>query len=85
MSQGYQLTIHRHGKLLGHFQANSTQPLRDLKIFLNYLQPHDELAFELQKVIEDTRFLMHKGDTIQLLGTNNIYTPCPLDLLDNES
>ena len=56
MSQSYQLTIYQHGKLMGNFQTSSLQPLKDMKTLVEYLQPHDDLSFELYQVIEDTRF-----------------------------
>ena len=81
MSQSYQLTIYQHGKLMGNFQTSSLQPLQDIKTLMGYLQPHDELSFELYQVIEDTRFLMQKDGAMQILGSKNLYQPCSMDIL----
>ncbi|MEN8320015.1 hypothetical protein [Acinetobacter junii] len=81
MSQSYQLTIYQHGKLMGNFQTSSLRPLQDMKTLLSYLQPYDDLSFELYQVIEDTRFLMQKDGAMQLLGTKHIYQSCSMDIL----
>ena len=81
MSQSYQLTIYQHGKLMGNFQTSSLQPLKDMKTLVEYLQPHDDLSFELYQVIEETRFLMQKDGAMQLLGSKHLYQPCSMDIL----
>lgn len=80
MSQSYQLTIYQHGKLMGNFQTSSLRPLQDIKMLLGYLQPHDNLSFELYQIIEDARFLMQKNGAMQLLGTKHIYQSCSMDI-----
>ena len=70
MSQSYQLTIYQHGKLMGNFQTSSLQPLKDMKTLVEYLQPHDDL-----------RFLMQKDGAMQLLGSKHLYQPCSMDIL----
>ena len=69
------------GKLMGNFQTSSLQPLKDMKTLVEYLQPHDDLSFELYQVIEDTRFLMQKDGAMQLLGSKHLYQPCSMDIL----
>ncbi|MBO3653015.1 hypothetical protein [Acinetobacter bereziniae] len=84
MSQHYQLTIYQQGKLLGHFQSRSMHALMKINTLLSYLQHTTELSYELHQVIKDSRFLMQKEGTMQLLGSEYIYQPCSMNILSQE-
>lgn len=84
MSQSYQLRIFKAGKLLGNFESHTTNSLNSINELIGYLQDNIELTFELYKVIEDSRLLLQKDGTLQLLGTTQQYIACSMEVLLNK-
>ncbi|MDQ8936845.1 hypothetical protein [Acinetobacter rudis] len=83
MSQCFQLRIFKNGKLLGNFESQTTQALFSINEVFSYLQPHNELSFELYRVVEDSRLLLQKDGVLQLLSTTEQYLPYSLENLSD--
>ncbi|AOA59753.1 hypothetical protein BFG52_16290 [Acinetobacter larvae] len=85
MHTAYQLSIYKHGKLLGNFQSDTPQALQDMQTVWQLLRHHPALHFELLQVIEESRLLMQKDGALQLLGHQYRYVPCALTQLIEEA
>lgn len=82
MNKNYQLNIYQNDKLMGTFQTASLNPLEDIKSLIGYLQHHQDLTFKLHHLVEESRVLLQKYGSMQLLGINNVYQPCSIDSLE---
>lgn len=82
MNKNYQLNIYQNDKLMGTFQTASLNPLEDIKSLIGYLQHHQDLTFKLHHLVEESRVLLQKDGSMQLLGINNVYQPCSIDSLE---
>ncbi|TJZ74248.1 cytoplasmic protein [Chitiniphilus eburneus] len=71
----YRLIIHRHGRLLGHFESSTPGALEAVKDITARLGADDGYRIELQIADGERRLLESSPDGIRLLGCELLFRP----------